>query len=248
MGGQEGPKLLLDAFVPGRPRPKGSMDLMPNGYAKQNNAASTPWQREMETVFRRITQNEGGRPGKWTPRVGYPYALPVVVFAEFYFERPAHPQFDVPASGSTGDVDKLTRNLLDALEEAKVYTNDTRVVDLFVSSRYVNERTKPGVQVWVYGLKQSIVSARSLRGTWLMLQRAPEANTLPSTELDNEYEHVDPFALPSAPARKEQDVGPVFIAAYEGSCAECCADIEEGDECRYVEGEVVRQDCCGVAY
>lgn len=238
---------MLEAFVPGRPRPKGSMDLMPNGYAKQNNEASTPWQREMEAVFRRITQNEGGRPGRWTPRVGYPYALPVVVFAEFYFPRPAYPQFDVPAASSTGDVDKLTRNLLDAMEEAKVYTNDTRVVDIFVSARYAGERTKPGVQVWVYGLTHQIVSARSLRGTWLMLQRAEQVRTEIKAIPDIPASEPDPFALPTTePARKLKDVGPVWIAAYDGSCAECGEELLEGEEARYVEGEVVRVECCGV--
>lgn len=235
-----GPRVLLDTFVAGRPRPKGSMDLMPNGYARQNNEASTPWQRDMEAVFRRWTCEPGRRPGVWLPRVGYPYDRPVVVFAEFYFERPKHPQFEVPASSSTGDVDKLSRNLLDALEEAKVYTNDTRVVDLYASARWCDEvRTKPGVQVCVYGLTHPVVSAWTLHATWLMLQQAKEPVALVAPE-------SDPFALPSEPERKLKDIGPVFRAMYEGECAECFTEILEGDECYYVEGEVVRVKCCGV--
>lgn len=253
----EGPKLLLDAFVPGRPIPKGSMDFMPNGRAVQNNAASTPWQRDMEAAFRRHTSNRDPRPGRWDPRPGYPHNGPVVIFAEFYFAKPKHPEFEVPASSSTGDLDKLSRNLLDALEEAKVYTNDTRVVDLYASTRFAGERTKPGVQVWVYGLEHEIVSARTLRGTWLMLQRATERSEMLDRASDaieagvdpvDALAELDPFALPTAePVRKLKDVGPIWIAAYDGgSCSECGEEIVEGTECRYVEGEIVRVECCGV--
>jgi hypothetical protein len=43
------------------------------------------------------------------------------------------------------------------------------------------------------------------------------------------------------------DVGPVFYASYPGTCP-CGNDIEEDDEIRYVDGEVVAQDCCGHEY
>ncbi len=42
-------------------------------------------------------------------------------------------------------------------------------------------------------------------------------------------------------ARK--DLGPWFTAAYSSECNECFAPIDEGDQARYKEGEVVCEEC-----
>lgn len=39
------------------------------------------------------------------------------------------------------------------------------------------------------------------------------------------------------------DVGPVFEARYPGRCA-CGEDFDEGDEVRYVDGELCLVGCC----
>lgn len=43
------------------------------------------------------------------------------------------------------------------------------------------------------------------------------------------------------------DVGPVFYASYPGRC-DCGEPFDEGDEIRYVDGELLVQDCCGWQY
>ncbi len=55
---------------------------------------------------------------------------------------------------------------------------------------------------------------------------------------------MDPFAMPT---RTAHDVGPVFIAAYDGTCNGCGNELYEGEEARFVDGVVVAQDCCGGA-
>ena len=43
------------------------------------------------------------------------------------------------------------------------------------------------------------------------------------------------------------DLGPVFIASFSsrGGCGYCGEDIDEGDEVRYSDGELIGQQCCG---
>ena len=43
------------------------------------------------------------------------------------------------------------------------------------------------------------------------------------------------------------DVGPLFYASYPGTCS-CGNDFDEGDELRYVDGELLREECCGHEY
>lgn len=38
-----------------------------------------------------------------------------------------------------------------------------------------------------------------------------------------------------------------FTARYDGECAECYADIAEGDEIGYVDGEICCESCCDLA-
>lgn len=43
--------------------------------------------------------------------------------------------------------------------------------------------------------------------------------------------------------RARRDLGPVFVAAYPGTCPEC-GDQLEGEEVRYDDGELMHADCC----
>lgn len=138
--------LILSVFVPGIPRPKGSLDVITLTHVREANRHSTPWLKSMRDAARRMIAEPLGRPGLWRYNEGYPCDDPVSVDAWFWFPRPARAEFDVPATIRTGDLDKLYRNVLDALTQAKVYTDDARVVDLAGGARY---GTTPGARITV---------------------------------------------------------------------------------------------------
>jgi hypothetical protein len=41
----------------------------------------------------------------------------------------------------------------------------------------------------------------------------------------------------------KRDLGPWFTASFDSDCKECDEAIEEGDQVRYKEGEVVCENC-----
>lgn len=86
---------------------------------------------------------------EWAGRVAWTGAVAVrLVFA---LPRPAKPKDWLP-SGRVGDVDKLARTILDALEIAGVLCDDAQVCDLSVSKRYPGPavaQTVPGVLITV---------------------------------------------------------------------------------------------------
>jgi hypothetical protein len=41
----------------------------------------------------------------------------------------------------------------------------------------------------------------------------------------------------------KQDLGPWFTAMFDGDCRECDGPIDEGDQVRYKEGEIVCANC-----
>lgn len=130
---------LLDDFVEGTPRPKGSLDThatrdgagrLTGGVHVKDSPQSVKWRRTMAQRLR----------STYAARSAEPVVGPVVVRATFWFDPkrfgsaaqgtpwPMHPQI--------GDLDKLLRNLLDALavdetgkgNGAAVIANDRQVV------------------------------------------------------------------------------------------------------------------------
>lgn len=104
---------ILDIWVPGVPRPKGSMEHVGKGRMRQSVRGSTEWAGVMRRAV--VDAKAHGRAG----------------FAER--STPVHVQcvFWVPTehivAERSGDVDKLTRNVLDALTGV-VYVDDVQVV------------------------------------------------------------------------------------------------------------------------
>ena len=130
---------ILDDFVQGTPRPKGSMDTsatrdgsgkLTGGVRVKDSPQSVRWRR---TMAQQLAMSYAARSVE-------PVRGPVVVRATFWFDPerfgaatqltpwPMHPQI--------GDLDKLLRNLLDALavdetgkgNGAAVFANDRQVV------------------------------------------------------------------------------------------------------------------------
>lgn len=107
---------MLSCWVPGRPKTKGSLTVVNGRHGiATDTPASKRWRQLMAyTVGLTLAPRGGTLEG------------PVVVVAVFHL-----PAVDV-AAGRVGDLDKLARNLLDALTDAGVYGDDVQVTRLLV--------------------------------------------------------------------------------------------------------------------
>ncbi len=127
---------LLSTFVTGTPRPKGSLDVqqvrdgagrLTGRVRAKDSDLSTRWLRTMVLRFK-------GQIGS----VAEPYPGPVMVSAVFWFDRDEYGAKTggepYPTGANIGDLDKLVRNVLDALQSktgAGVIADDRQVVELF---------------------------------------------------------------------------------------------------------------------
>lgn len=150
------PGILLSTFVKGWPRPKGSLkgQMTRGGGGRltgsvrmvESNPESTVWLRTMAKAF------EATRNGA----VVVPYEGPVAVQADFWFDRHAFGAETLasshPIHPHIGDLDKLVRNLLDALQASKIIKDDRQVVELAdTRKRWAPETgivSGVGVTVW----------------------------------------------------------------------------------------------------
>jgi len=70
---------------------------------------------------------------------GEPLAGPYRVTLSFFFEEPKKPSHPFP---SRGDIDKYSRNALDAAEQGGILTNDSAVIELSAVKRWGSPRTE----------------------------------------------------------------------------------------------------------
>lgn len=144
--------MLLKVFVPGHARTKGSLKPVVDWrrrkvWLEEQVTLSKPWRRTVQAaVVRQVREDiassdlyaeamRTGEGGNWQP-----YPGPVLVAVDFTFERPKSGQgltdrFPVVGAGpnAIGDLDKLIRNILDALQVesgAGLITNDSNVVQI----------------------------------------------------------------------------------------------------------------------
>jgi Holliday junction resolvase RusA-like endonuclease len=145
-------------FIPGHARPKGSLEPQ---MVRAGNGKLTGRVRMNETpqsrLWRRTVADHVSELG-WETLVG-----PCVVEMTFWFDPAcvAHrltqwDEEDYPTHPHIGDLDKLVRNVLDALQDAEVYTNDRQVVGLADTTKrwarpWYDERAGLGLRVWPKG-------------------------------------------------------------------------------------------------
>lgn len=139
---------VLDAFVAGRPRTKGSLDAQQRRGGRggtrmvENVAGSVTWRIMMAAVFAKAWRTPDGVPRE--PLEG----VAIRVAATFYLPCPRPESLYAARSG---DVDKLTRNLLDALavdetgmgKGAGVIANDAQVVGIVIEKAYAADASGP---------------------------------------------------------------------------------------------------------
>lgn len=132
--------LLVMTWVPGSPKTKGSMAVVNGrrGTMRESVVGSSQWRQLVAKQARQCRQ----RADAWTGPAG--------VTAYFYLPR------EDPAVARSGDLDKLTRNVLDALEDAGIWEDDAQCVTLDVRKLSVTHspRGGPGAFVTVIGYEQ----------------------------------------------------------------------------------------------
>lgn len=144
--------VILNIFVPGIPKPKGSLRHVGKGRLVEQLAGSPDW--------RSTVRHEAHRHVRCCtdPTCGYlkdrfPNTAALGVNAQLYFAKPksAPKTREIePVTRSSGDIDKHARNLLDALVDAGVMRDDSQVVYLAVAKRYCGPGEVPGARIVVW--------------------------------------------------------------------------------------------------
>ena len=139
---------LLDVYVVGTPRPKGSLRHIGKGRMVEQLEGSPDWRHEVVSAahdaIRETAQGDLA--------VGYPHTGAVAVRIRLFFNKPkSAPKTReiLPSTRSTGDSDKHARNIFDALQDAGVIKDDAQVVDHHVSKRYCRPGQVAGAQIVV---------------------------------------------------------------------------------------------------
>lgn len=149
--------ILTEVWVPGHPRTKGSLNAK-GGYVS-DTPASKRWRALMAETVRQDVTLRGAHPDV------YPYAGPVAVWCVAWLQRPRTYEPGEPATPAiwhnAGDVDKLARNVLDAIAaDAKstimnggVIMNDNQVVRLSIEKFSARQPERPpGMYLCVFAL------------------------------------------------------------------------------------------------
>ena len=132
---------MLEFWVPGHPKTKGSLRVLNSGRLSgravlQDTPASKRWRALVAyaagQAMRSVTQ-------------AWPLDGPVRVDVEYWL--PVKDEVALIAQGA-GDKDKLDRNIYDALQDAGVFANDSQVVD-GQSTKYVARGRGPGARIIV---------------------------------------------------------------------------------------------------
>ena len=163
--------IIVDVFVPGAAKTKGSMVARPNGSMKESVVGSSTWRALMaqavrdDIARRHCTGGNGGRDCEHRPPFSCgavePYTGAVSVTVVAYLAQPRTLRFldslwYWPIWERAGDLDKLVRNVLDALgsksKNAKMNGGaivDDNLVCRLVAEKRVVERLRAGVLIRV---------------------------------------------------------------------------------------------------
>ena len=136
---------MLDFFAEGTPVPQGSK----NAYVRGGRAVlvdANPRLRAWRAAVRSAAEAAIAEAGWET------LDEPCRVYLGFTMPRPKRPRWGVPAVKP--DLDKLTRAVFDALTDAGVWRDDSRVVSMEVTKKYEDDEAVPGVWVEVKGLSE----------------------------------------------------------------------------------------------
>jgi crossover junction endodeoxyribonuclease RusA len=151
---------ILRFRVAGLPIPQGSKRIGRSRGGKpilldDNDKALKPWRRSVVQAAKVALFGDFS----WQPLIG-----PIRLALAFGFTRPpSHPRTRPTwptGQGTTGDVDKLARAVMDALTEAQVWRDDAQVVELYAAKDWCGQGvaqplTLPGLIVRVWRLVEA---------------------------------------------------------------------------------------------
>jgi Holliday junction resolvase RusA-like endonuclease len=119
----------LHISVEGKASPKGSLRHVGHGRLIEQVAGSKPWRTQVA-----LAANRAAIASRW-----FCSSAAVQVDIDLYLERPkSAPKRRWPITRSSGDVDKHARNILDALVDAAVITDDSQVITLHVNKAHTD--------------------------------------------------------------------------------------------------------------
>jgi len=113
-------------FAPGRPRTKGSLRHQGRGHMVEQVAGSGLWRRLIAEKLAFTLGQEQGQDGP--VRKYLPYVGPVSARAVFWFAGRVEGGDPYPVGRRYGDLDKLARNIGDAMTDAGVIADDSLIV------------------------------------------------------------------------------------------------------------------------
>ena len=131
-------------FISGRPRTKGSLDpiVKKTGrgkvtFSQKDNPESVAWKREM---IKALWTQFGVRSRAAVAALMPQYAGPVFVVATFALDPAWHghsrEDWPFPTAHCCGDLDKLARNLGDALEQSGLLVDDSQIMEWALSKEW----------------------------------------------------------------------------------------------------------------
>lgn len=135
---------LIQVFVAGDPKPKGSLRHVGGGRLIEQVAGSKAWREAIVIAAAQERDRQG-----WQTLAG----CPVAVTARVTVKRPASVSRETPFTRSSGDVDKLARNILDAITDAHLIGDDSQVTDLYITKEY---GPNPGVWITLWTAPEAI--------------------------------------------------------------------------------------------
>lgn len=147
--------IITETFVPGRPKTKGSLDFVTRQHARESVAGSKRWRMMVADAVQRDMQQRGR-----TPLFGAAVGVRLCFFLAAPRDFGAAPD-RAPVWPRSGDIDKLTRNALDALTDAKAYQDDVQVAHLIANKVCCVGEQVPGMMIQVWELAPAQI--RSLR-------------------------------------------------------------------------------------
>lgn len=121
--------MTLTITVHGQPKPKGSMRHVGKGRMVEQLDGSPPWREAVKHAARGVVRFMAPLDG--------PLAIDLIVTVRKPPSAPKRRRW--PATQSSGDIDKHLRNVLDALDDAGVMTDDSRFVEARVRKCFPGE-------------------------------------------------------------------------------------------------------------
>jgi len=148
LGSPARPAPLLIIEVYGTPAPQGSKRHVGHGVMIESSKKVQPWREAVKYAALEQTRDY----------LAAPLDGPVCIEAVFTFNKPRSApkkRRTWPTTRSSGDLDKLLRSTFDALTDAAVWTDDSRVVDchaykVFADAPHPDALPLPGaiLRIW----------------------------------------------------------------------------------------------------